>query len=364
MDHKKIKSIIFVSSLLILSLILLFVMLKLEAFSSIFDIFMIKPGLVSLIPKILVLLLLFVLFKVFEWIISSLVSSWYKKQGYSAGRIASINNFIRYIILLIWVVISIFILVNNFATIIASVGLIGLGLTFALQKPILNMVGWLTIILNDLYNEGDRIKIGNIRGDVKEIQLMNTVLYSLLENSDVQDQKIVTVPNEMVLTTDVSNFNKGSNYVLDELTISITYESNYKSAMQILEDVIIKRITTNINSYIQFKRQSSKKLNEFLSSGMTDHKEEERLKREHSEIKEEIKELKHLSEEFNPKIRLEMADSSLVLIAQFLTPYNEIKKNRTVINIKFLEAIKTSGDIHIAYPHMEVIYPAGEKKNN
>lgn len=266
----------------------------------------------------------------------------------------------------IFVILTAIFLFKNVDALITSLGLIGLGLSFALQKPVLNMVGWFTIVTKDIYSEGDRISVGIIRGDVKEIQVMNTILYGLLENSDIRNQKLVTIPNELVLTTNVENYTKNSNYILEELTISITYESDYKKAMELLENIILKRIKENIKAYINKEKRKKIKLNSFLDQKknkeiVSSQINEVSIQKEILDIQKEIDHLSEKGDEFKPKIRLEMADSALILIAQFLTPYNQVKKNRTEINLAFLDMIKKDGNIEVAYPHMELVL--GKRSN-
>jgi small-conductance mechanosensitive channel len=322
-------------------------------------VFSIFSYITTLIPTFFVLAILFVifilLFNFFEYIIkkSSIV------DDRSKLAIIQLSKVIWWALFLF---LSAFLLLKNIDALITSLGLIGLGLTFALQKPVLNFVGWLTIITKDIYSEGDRIKIGNIRGDVKEIMVMNTVLYGLLETSDNRNQKIVTIPNELVLTSEVENYTKNSNYLIEELKISITYESEYKKAMTLLDGIITKNLKENIKAYINKEKKKKLRLGSFLKEAAENKKDSSNKEKNVGDIQKEIddiqKEIEHLEEkgeDFKPKIRLEMSDSSLILIAQFLAPYNQIKKTRTEINIAFLDAIKKEKDIEVAYPHMELV---------
>lgn len=312
---------------------------------------------VSLLPKFILIVVLYIVFKLLITIVERLFLR-LNRLFISQHRVASLKKLIRFFWWSLYILASATIAFGNFAAILTSIGLIGLGLTFALQKPILNFVGWLTIIVKDIYSEGDRIRINTTRGDVKEIQLMNTVIYSLLENSDVRSHKIVTIPNELVLTTDVENYTKDSNYVLDELVISITYESNYSSAITILETIIRNLIRKNVKTYIN--RRTERKTNiEYLLRKIKPNEErtisKQALEKQKDELQKEIDTIDKLGDDFKPKIRVELADSSIQLIAQFLSPYNSIKRNRTTINLAFLDAIAKENDIEIAYPHMEIV---------
>lgn len=322
-------------------------------------------GFNNLAPKIVMIVLLFFIFKLGYIFVIDMFAGRFRGVLVSHTRFASIKKLIHFSWWALYALILVSLMAGNVGTLIASAGLIGLGLTFALQKPILNFVGWVTIILKEVYNEGDRIKVGGVVGDVKEIQLMNTVIYGLLENSNVRSHKIVTVPNEMVLTREVENYTKESNYIRDELKISITYESNFKKAMELLDKIVSDLIKKNLKSYIKVKRDEQNKLNVLIQNltkrGKQLSEERASLDKERTDIKKEIADLQILEEEFQPKIRLEMADSSVELIAQFLTPYYELKKNRTAINVSFLDAIKKEKDIEVAYPHMELVYH-GQKK--
>jgi len=253
-------------------------------------------------------------------------------------------------------------MIGHVGALVANLGLIGLGLTFALQKPILNFVGWLTLTAKGTFREGDRIRVGNIRGDVREIQIMNTVLEGLLEASDTKSNKVLTFPNEFVLTMEVENFTKDSNYVMDEMKIGITYESNYRKAAKLLETIIVAHIKKNKKSYIRQiirqQEQVDRGLGKLLSQKYITNKEQKELSNfrvEEQELKRDMEELEMLEDEFRPRVRIELADSAILLIPQFFTPYDQKKKTRTEIILNFLDAIKAEKDIEMAYPHVQIV---------
>jgi small-conductance mechanosensitive channel len=314
---------------------------------------------VYIVPKLFVLGILFLIFiltfSIFEYLLNKSKLFFDERTRPAALKLAKVVWWIIYVIT------SILILFKNVDALITSIGLIGLGLTFALQKPVLNFVGWLTILTQDLYSEGDRIRVGNIMGDVKKIQFMNTVVYGLLDTTGLKNQKIVTIPNELVLTTDVENYTKDSNYVLDELNVSITYESNYHKAMSLLESIITKNLKNNLKLYINREKKKKIKIESFLAKSenkvieSVSEKSTSELQKEKENIQKEIQNLEEIGEEFKPKIRLEIAESAIIISAQFVTPYNQVKKKRTEINIALLDAIKKEKDIELAYPHLELV---------
>ena len=184
----------------------------------------------SWFPKIILVLFLFLLFKILhKSLVGSFFASRFSKKA-DNGRNPGLLKLSSLIWWSVWLVVVIIIFSGGTGGLISSVGLIGFGLTIALQKPILNFVGWLTIVLSGMYKEGDRIEIiGNVKGDVKKIQVMSTVLDGTLENSNTLSHKQVMFPNEMVLTGSVRNFTHDANYIVEELSRIIQGKNLEKS---------------------------------------------------------------------------------------------------------------------------------------
>jgi small-conductance mechanosensitive channel len=133
---------------------------------------------------------------------------------------------------------------------ITSIGLIGFGVTFALQKPILNFVGWLTIIFSRTYQIGDVISINDLSGKVYDIKVMYTSLSELNADGDCTG-KSISLPNEFVLTTPVINFTKGTSYIWDAISIYLTYQSNWKKALKIIQEVVQNYFNKNIKNELK-----------------------------------------------------------------------------------------------------------------
>ncbi|MBW2189566.1 MAG: mechanosensitive ion channel family protein [Deltaproteobacteria bacterium] len=119
-------------------------------------------------------------------------------------------------------------------------GILGAGLAVALHDTIANIAGFLFIILRRPFEVGDRIEIEGIAGDVIDIRLFQ---FSLLEignwvDADQSTGRIVQVPNGKVLRAATASFNKGFEYIWHEIPVLITFESDWKKAKSILEDIV------------------------------------------------------------------------------------------------------------------------------
>lgn len=156
----------------------------------------------------------------------------------------------RYFMWILIIFITFSLLFKQVGSLITSLGLIGFGITFALQKPILNFVGWLTIVFNQTYKLGDVVSINNTNGRVYDIKVMYTDLSELNSIGDPTG-KSVSIPNEFVLTSSVTNFTKGESYVWDEIVIYLTYQSNWKKAVKIAEKIVQDYYDKNIKKGVK-----------------------------------------------------------------------------------------------------------------
>lgn len=135
-------------------------------------------------------------------------------------------------------------------------GLFSAGLAFALQAPIVNLAGWAFILWRRPFELGDRIEIGNLRGDVIDQRLF---VFTLMElgawvDADQSTGRVTFVPNGKVFTDAVSNYNKGFRYIWNELPVMVTFESDWRKAMDILEKIAVARsvhLTHKAESYVR-----------------------------------------------------------------------------------------------------------------
>ena len=92
----------------------------------------------------------------------------------------TVFNFNRIVDLFVTVLILVIILsllfANWYATMV-SFGIVSLILGFALQNPITSFFGWLYILIRKPYEVGDRIRIGNVYGDIINVSYIDTTLW-------------------------------------------------------------------------------------------------------------------------------------------------------------------------------------------
>ena len=144
----------------------------------------------------------------------------------AARNVLAVVGFV--IILLIWLPTG-----NNLAIVL---GILGAGLAIASQEMIGSLVAGLNIWIGNLYRVGDRVRIGEVVGDVMDISLLRTTVMEVGEwvKADQYTGRIVTVANRVVWVNPVYNFTQHWGYLWDEITLPITYESDWQRAAELM----------------------------------------------------------------------------------------------------------------------------------
>lgn len=121
-----------------------------------------------------------------------------------------------------------------------ALGILAAGLAFALQEIIGSFAGWLTIISGRPFSVGDRIEISNIRGDVVDVGILRTTLMEIGNwlKGNQNTGRIVTISNAFIFKEPLFNYSAYLSFVWDEITLPVTYESDWRKAMAIMSEAI------------------------------------------------------------------------------------------------------------------------------
>ena len=122
-------------------------------------------------------------------------------------------------------------------------GLLSAGIAIALKDPLVNLIGWQYILWRRPFDVGDRVEIGEKAGDVIDITPFNFTMMEIGNwvSADESTGRIVHVPNGQVFTQYLANYGKEFKYIWNEISILITFESDWAKAKSILEDISSKR---------------------------------------------------------------------------------------------------------------------------
>ncbi|MFC1667098.1 mechanosensitive ion channel domain-containing protein [Candidatus Omnitrophota bacterium] len=143
---------------------------------------------------------------------------------------------ITYLINFIIILSIIYVWIHNVGSIAIFISAISAGIVFALQEVILCIAGWFLIFVRKPFGVGDRIELGGVKGDVIDIRLFQT---SLLEignwvEADQSTGRIVNVPNSAIFKQENYNYNRGFEFIWNEIKVLVTFESDWKKAKEIM----------------------------------------------------------------------------------------------------------------------------------
>ncbi len=124
----------------------------------------------------------------------------------------------------------------------AFLGLLSAGVAIALKDPLTNLAGWFFIIFRHPFVVGDRVQMGEHAGDVIDIRLFQ---FTILEignwvDADQSTGRIIHIPNSKVFFDAQANYSSGFNYIWNEIPVTITFESNWKKAKEVLKEVVTR----------------------------------------------------------------------------------------------------------------------------
>jgi small-conductance mechanosensitive channel len=117
-----------------------------------------------------------------------------------------------------------------------ALGVAGAGVVVALQDVIASFAGWFAIEFSSLYTVGQRIQIGETKGDVLDISMLRTTLMEIGNwvSGDLYSGRIVQIPNSIVLKGQVFNYSQGFRFVWDEIKVPLTTNSDLQFAREML----------------------------------------------------------------------------------------------------------------------------------
>jgi small-conductance mechanosensitive channel len=117
-----------------------------------------------------------------------------------------------------------------------AIGVIGAGVAVALQDVVASIAGAFSIGFSRLYTVGDRVQIGDTRGDVIDIGLLRTTLMETGNwvSKDLYNGRVVRIPNSAVLKGTVFNYTQGFQFIWDEIKVQFTNTSDCRFAREML----------------------------------------------------------------------------------------------------------------------------------
>jgi len=232
-------------------------------------------------------------------------------------------NFSVYLLMILMIIIVYNDKVNNLGV---ALGMVGAGIAFALQEVIMSIAGWLNIITAGTISIGQRVKIGNIKGDVIDIGVFSTTLMEVGEwvDGDLYNGRIAIITNSFVFNEEVHNYSGEYPFLWDEVYIPIRLESDYKEAREVFTKILTEVCGEYAEkSQVQWTRLTNK------------------YRVEEAQV--------------SPMVTLRFDQNWITFTLRYVVDYKQRRSTKDIIYARILEAIKEQkGRIRIASSAMEV----------
>ena len=238
----------------------------------------------------------------------------------------------KYIISAINIVLLIIIWGSEFQSFATFFGLIAAALTIALKDLFINMSGWIFILTRKPFQLGDRIQVGEHRGDVIDIRVFQFTINEIGNwvDADQSTGRIIHIPNGKVFTEPQANFSQGFSHIWHEINVLITFESNWQKAKEILTEIV------NVHA---------SKLSEEAKSTLI----------------EASKKYMIIYNQLTPIVYTKVKDSGVQLSMRFLITPQSRRGTEEKIWEDVLKAFAQHDDINLAYPTQRIFYDGGPK---
>jgi small-conductance mechanosensitive channel len=167
----------------------------------------------------------------------------------------------KYFISAINIILLFFVWGSEFQSLATFIGLISAALTIALKDLFINMAGWIFIIIRKPFQLGDRIQVGEHRGDVIDIRVFQFTINEIGNwvDADQSTGRIIHIPNGKVFTEPQANFSQGFSHIWHEINVLITFESNWQKTKEILTEIVNKHASNLSNEAKKTLIEASKK---------------------------------------------------------------------------------------------------------
>ncbi len=204
--------------------------------------------------------------------------------------------------------------------------IIGAGLVISLSELILSGFGWFLLTVRGPFKTGERVQIGEIKGDVIDIRAFYIALLEV-EGWVKEEQstgRIVYLPNNFIFKNPIYNYSKGFNFIWNEVKITITFESNYHKA----KEICLKYLDEFHNNWA---RDLDKKIRQVQDSYAI-----------------------HYSR-LTPTVYVKIVESGVELSLRYLVEPLQIRFSEDFLSKKLLDEFAMANDINFAYTTYRII---------
>lgn len=149
--------------------------------------------------------------------------------------------------------------------------LIGAGVAFALQRFIIAIAGYVVILRGKTFSIGDRVAIGDVRGEVIALDFFQTTVLEMGQPPSIEEEtnpatwvmarqytgRVVLLTNGVIFEKPVYNYSRDFPFIWEEMDIGVHYDADVELAERILLEAArrhtrpIAEMTSNAREHLR-----------------------------------------------------------------------------------------------------------------
>lgn len=181
-------------------------------------------------PTLLGALIIFVIGLLASKWISKWLSGWLSRRHLEPPVRMLVTRVVTLLVIAFAALIAIGTIGVDIMPLVTGIGVIGVGVSLAMQGVLGNLVAGLLIIFTKPFRVGEYISIIGVQGQVDTIEMFNTVLLH-------PDRSRVVIPNRKIAGEVLHNY--GTIRQLD-LTVGVSYDTNIPATLAVIRDILSK----------------------------------------------------------------------------------------------------------------------------
>jgi small-conductance mechanosensitive channel len=211
----------------------------------------------------------------------------------------------------------------------AWLGLASAGIAIALSDVLKNFAGWGFILFRRPFRVGDRIELGGHAGDVVDIRPFRFTVLEIRNwvDADQSTGRLLHIPNGLLFSTPVANYGEGFPFLWHEITMLVTFESDYRRA----EEIMLSALDANAPDMATAQAQKA------IREAAGDY----RIKYTH----------------LTPATYVTVKDSGVMVTGRLIVPLRSRRHVDSVIWRSLLDALAEEPSVELAYPTVRTYLP-------
>jgi small-conductance mechanosensitive channel len=163
--------------------------------------------------------------------IKRLMTRWLGRMSYvEEGTRFILIRMTQYVVIIIGIIFSCQFIGLDLSGLAVIFGLLSVGIGFGLQNLVANFISGLILLFERPIRVGDRIILGDLEGDVEEINIRSTTVRAIDNNS-------IIVPNSEFTSNRVINWSHGDRRVRLQIDVGVSYNSDIDTVIEALMEV-------------------------------------------------------------------------------------------------------------------------------